>query len=116
MNPVESEYIIMEKAPGVLLSDVWYQLERNEKNAIIQQLVDLQVLLASKSVSAHGCLFYRENIPQNLACSLEEAKDLDPRFTVGPLVHPALWEDGRSNLDVWKGPCQTTPLSPPMLE
>ncbi|KAK5075730.1 hypothetical protein LTR70_010042 [Exophiala xenobiotica] len=94
-NEAGSEYIIMEKAEGQLLSGVWYQLGRDGKSAIIQQLVDLQVLLASKPFTAHGCLFYQGDISLNMSCPREVPGDLNRRFTLGPLALPALWEDGR---------------------
>jgi hypothetical protein len=95
----------MEIAEGSILSDLWYQLERESKNKIIQQVVDLQVLLTSKPFASHGSMFYTEDIPTEIACQSDVPGDLLRRFTIGPLVHPELWEDGRDSSDVHKGPC-----------
>lgn len=95
----------MEIAEGSILSDLWYKLDRESKNTIIQQLVDLQVLLTSNSFASHGSMYYREGIPKEIACQSNIPGDLLRRFTIGPLVHPALWEDGRDSSDVHKGPC-----------
>ena len=45
--------IVMEKAKGTLVSDCWYSLEKDRKNRIIRQIVDLEALLASKCFTMH---------------------------------------------------------------
>ncbi|RMZ82285.1 hypothetical protein DV738_g1877, partial [Chaetothyriales sp. CBS 135597] len=103
-NAVGSEYIIMEKAKGKLLSECWYSLEREAKNHIISQIVDLEDLMASQSFAAHGCLFYQEDIPTESQHPITTTGDTMPKFAIGPSVHPSLWEDERSQLHVHKGP------------
>lgn len=70
-NPVGAEYIIMEKAKGTVLSELWYQLPRPAKNEIIRQVIDFEVKLAATPFSAHGCLFYQNDITEHLSCELE---------------------------------------------
>lgn len=89
----------MEKASGVLLSDIWHQMKRYAKYAIIRQLVDIQKSLSSKHSTMHGVLFYRKDISSGLSGAFDRI------FTIGPLVHPTLWPDGRSESDICKGPC-----------
>lgn len=103
-NPVGAEYIIMEKAKGTVLSELWYQLPRSAKNEVIQQVVDLEVKLSATSFPAHGCLFYQTDIPERLSYELGTPGDKYQQFRLGPIVHPGLWEDGRQELEVCRGP------------
>ena len=98
----------MEKAKGVVLSELWYQLPRPAKNEIIQQVIDFEVKLAATPFSAHGCLFYQNDIPEHLSCELEIPGDRCQQFQLRPAVDPDLWEDGRQELEVPRGPCQNT--------
>ncbi|KAL3485358.1 hypothetical protein BJX62DRAFT_243005 [Aspergillus germanicus] len=42
-NPVESEYVIMEEAPGVKLHDVWNDLDIKKKAAIVKLCADMDI-------------------------------------------------------------------------
>lgn len=95
----------MEKAKGVLLSEHWYSLKRDAKNTIISQIVDLEGLLASKPFTAHGCLFYQQDISAERRYPTGFAGDTMQKFALGPLVDPELWADGRERLHIHKGPC-----------
>lgn len=96
----------MEKSKGALLSGLWYQLPRSAKYEIIQHVVDLEVKLAATTFPAHGSLFYQKDIPEHLSFELEIPGDRYKQFRLGPVVDPGLWEDGRQELEVYKGPCQ----------
>ena len=76
------------------------------KNEIIQQLVDLKVKLAATAFPAHGCLFYQKDIPEHLSFELDIPGDKYKQLRLGPVVDPGLWEDGRQELEVYRGPCQ----------
>jgi hypothetical protein len=97
----------MEKAKGALLGELWYQLPRPAKNDIIEQIVNLETLLASRPFPAHGCLFYTDNVPKPSDYEFKIPGDTLQTFSLGPVVDPVLWEDGRANLDTYKGPCQS---------
>ena len=96
----------MEKAKGTVLSDCWHKLKRTAKNKIIEQIIDLQLLFSSKPFPAHGCLFFKEDVPAEKLCLSDVPSDPLQRYTIGPSVDPTLWEDGRNELNVHKGPCQ----------
>lgn len=96
----------MEKAKGTVLSECWCSLSRDAKNKIIEQVVDLEVLLASRSFAAHGSLFYQKDVPVESVPLTNIEGDTAQKLAIGPVVHPALWEDGRERLNVHKGPCK----------
>ena len=95
----------MEKAKGVILSDCWRDLARAAKNKIIEQIVNLQLSFSSRAFPAHGCLFFKEDVPAEKLSFSNVPSDPSQRYTIGPLVDPTLWEDGRNELNVHKGPC-----------
>jgi hypothetical protein len=97
----------MEKAKGALLGELWYQLPRPAKNGIIEQIVNLETLLASRPFPAHGYLFYTDNVPAPSDYKFKIPGDTRQTFSLGPAVDPVLWEDERANLDTYKGPCQS---------
>ncbi|KAL1856153.1 hypothetical protein Plec18170_004022 [Paecilomyces lecythidis] len=105
-NDVGCEYIIMEKAKGVPLGDVWNQLARPLKNKFIKQVVDMEVKLASTSFSQHGCIYYAHDLSMEHrsknACVLP--KDGENEFCIGPVVDPLLWSEERLEVDISRGP------------
>ena len=62
-NPVRSEYIIMEEASGIVLAEVWDEMNIDEKDSIVEQLVELQKKLCSFD-RYDLLLWLRINIPE----------------------------------------------------
>ncbi|RAL17488.1 uncharacterized protein BO97DRAFT_439377 [Aspergillus homomorphus CBS 101889] len=105
VNPVGSEYIIMEKARGTALGDVWYRLPSPSKHKIIQQVVALETKLVSTSFPAHGCIYYPQDLPSKHSKYLIPLDGDSPRrFRVGPVVDPVFWLDGRAGMELSRGP------------
>ncbi|RMD41563.1 hypothetical protein DV735_g3561, partial [Chaetothyriales sp. CBS 134920] len=98
-NAVGSEYIIMEKAKGTLLSDCWYSLKREDKNHIISQIVNLETLLASRSFEAHGCIFYQEDIPTKWQHTAQAAGDTKLKFAIGTNLVSYATDIGNNELE-----------------
>ncbi|EEP81246.1 predicted protein [Uncinocarpus reesii 1704] len=59
-NKVGSEYIIMEKAPGVQLYERWADMTGESKIALVNNLVRLESQLASIQFPEFGSLFLRD--------------------------------------------------------
>lgn len=57
-NPVQSEYIIMEEAAGVQLSQVWDTLPLKTKLEIVKDLVNIEKKLLSISFTRYGSLYF----------------------------------------------------------
>lgn len=106
-NPVGSEYIIMEKAKGTALGDVWYRLPGSSKHKFIRQVVDLEAKLVSVPFPAHGCIYYAQDLPTAYSKSqLLLCGDGLKKFCIGPAVDPVLWSDGRAEMGLCWGPCE----------
>ncbi|KAJ0419544.1 kinase-like domain-containing protein [Aspergillus carlsbadensis] len=108
-TPVEAEYIIEEKAPGVRLGSVWNEWPRELKLQIIVQVAELENKLTTVSFDRHGCIYFKED----LRALVGEAEDihtanLEPgvleRFAIGPLTTNELWRDARKVMELDRGP------------
>lgn len=102
-----SEYIIMEKAKGTALGDVWYRLPSSSKHKIIGQVVELEAKLASLSFPGHGCIYYTQDLPTRYSKDqLSLYGDDMKKFCIGPVVDPIFWSDGRAEMELYQGPCK----------
>ncbi|KAE8352381.1 kinase-like domain-containing protein [Aspergillus coremiiformis] len=105
LNPVGSEYIIMEKAKGTALGDIWYRLSSPSKHKFIRQVVELEATLASVPFPEHGCLYYTQDLPTNyFKNQLSLCGDGLKKFCIGPVVDPIFWSDGRAEMERCQGP------------
>ncbi|KAE8356827.1 phosphotransferase enzyme family protein [Aspergillus coremiiformis] len=91
-SPVGAEYIIMEKVPGVQLSQLWTEMHQLKKSQIVTQLVQFDQALASNPFSEYGSLYYTDH----------EARS--DSFVVGPTTNRKYYDDGRRALGLDRGP------------
>ncbi|KAE8355998.1 kinase-like domain-containing protein [Aspergillus coremiiformis] len=110
-NPVQSEYIIMEEAPGEKLEDVWDDLAIEQRILIMKDLVSLEKKMISMSFNSYGNLYYAsEAIPG--AAAAEVVGDLPAevknavmrRFAIGPAAERAFWNRERAVMNIDRGP------------
>ncbi|KAL8815880.1 MAG: hypothetical protein Q9223_005034 [Gallowayella weberi] len=92
-NTIGTEFIVMDKAPGVELQHVWQGLDHNQKYDIVEAVVKLETKLKSSTFDAIGSLYYTD-------------EDLDlrsRRFVVGPTTERWVF-DGRGEDACDRGP------------
>ena len=109
-NPVGAEYIIMEKAPGIQLFQVWHKLTEVDRLSLIKGLTQLESQFAALRFPAYGSLYFRHSISKaSERILLDSIVDPNGSFCVGPACGPA-WTDGLSTADIQPdidaGPCQ----------
>ncbi|CAB4386864.1 unnamed protein product [Rhizophagus irregularis] len=92
-NLVGQEYIIMERLPGISLSDVWNNYNINEKKNILLQIINIQCILKNQKFSKIGGIFYDNNI-----------KD----FIIGQVTEETFFSEKRSELNIKRGPFNNT--------
>ncbi|GKZ19282.1 hypothetical protein AbraIFM66951_011424 [Aspergillus brasiliensis] len=85
-NPVGSEYILMEKAHGKQLVDVWGEMNQLQQFRLVQCLVRLESQLAALEFPAYGNLYFRRFGPQDSARTVS----IDDEYCVGP-AYSASW-------------------------
>jgi aminoglycoside phosphotransferase (APT) family kinase protein len=120
-NEAETEYILMEYAEGVDLSQIWFDLKEDEIISLKDQLAKVESTMMSISFPAGGSIYYARDLKElsgNEGIPLEEDNEGIPldeqiesislekvRFCIGPDVSVPLWYGRREQLDVFRGPC-----------
>ncbi|KAJ5155011.1 Aminoglycoside phosphotransferase [Penicillium coprophilum] len=83
-NAVGAQYIIMEKASGVQLYEVWGKMSDFDKLQLIRNLTKLEAQLSAIRFPAYGGLYLQKET--NILKSIPLDKDIDPTgsFCIGP--------------------------------
>ncbi|KAI0792840.1 kinase-like domain-containing protein [Abortiporus biennis] len=108
-SSVGAEYILMEKAPGVVLEDIWENLGLDQRKTIVTQLTDIQLKFSTVQFSHYGNLYFRNDVqgyPHTDQVFVDPAIDSETgsKFSIGPSVHWELWRGTRAKLNVDRGP------------
>ncbi|KAL2798420.1 kinase-like domain-containing protein [Aspergillus keveii] len=98
-SKLSAEYIVMEKAPGMELSQKWDELKPREKLSIVKQVAAITSTLARSQFPYHGALYKRRDL------STSESIVVDNEFVMGPSTGRAWSDDRRGDVDVPRGPC-----------
>jgi hypothetical protein len=98
-NKVGAEYIIMEKALGIQLKEVWDTMSHKQKCRFLADLVSIEAKMVSTSVDSYGALYYNGDVPD---AKLVRGK---AKFCLGPSVRRSFWEGERAGMDIDRGPC-----------
>jgi hypothetical protein len=100
----------MEKQPGVMLNDVWDNMEGSQKAEILKQVVSFEKTLASTRFTKFGSLYYKQDVPQSDSttplyidgnCNAVH----NTEFEIGPTNHRSFFDFGKGALDIDRGPC-----------
>ncbi|KAF8337850.1 protein kinase subdomain-containing protein PKL CAK Fmp29 [Amanita rubescens] len=105
-NVAETEYIFMEFVEATSLSDIWFDLGEEDIISVSCQLAELESKMMSIAFPAGGSLYYTkdlENVAGRPCIPLE-----DKRFCIGPDTALPLWYGRRSQLDVDRGPYESS--------
>lgn len=106
-NLVESDYIIMEKAEGVELDEVWNSLTLDLKRNVVSELVRIEKLYMKKIRGGYGSLYYRSDAEADKSRDLYVDGVRDEKFVLGPATPTSFWRDGKVDMDsIDRGPCE----------
>ncbi|RAL05584.1 phosphotransferase family protein [Aspergillus ibericus CBS 121593] len=91
-NPVGAEYIIMEKVPGIALSERWEAMNMLQRYKIIDRIIEVEKELEELKFPAYGSLYLRQSVPDGY-CHYPLPPQLDPTglFCVGPSCNRSMW-------------------------
>lgn len=111
-NPVGAEYIIMKKAKGRQLSEIWTDMSDTHKSELVKNLVSVEARMAKSRLKNYGSLYFRDL--HSVGTRNDNADDVlmdsvgneQSRFIVGPTVERSFWEGGCDGLDIDRGPCE----------
>ncbi|KAH8648313.1 phosphotransferase enzyme family protein [Tricladium varicosporioides] len=101
-NPVQAEYIVMEEAPGIPLANVWGDMGLQSKDKVIEDLVDIEKKLLSVGFFP-GC----KKAEVSSEVSIELKREVEERFTIGPVVDHVFWRRERVSMSIERGPWKT---------
>lgn len=110
-NAVGAEYIIMEKQPGIVLSDVWGEITGKQKARVVQQIAEIEITLASAKFTKYEAIYYKQDLPasdNNIPLYINNTGDevLSSDFGIGPTNHRSFFDFGKGQLDIDRGPCR----------
>ncbi|KAF1912816.1 kinase-like domain-containing protein [Ampelomyces quisqualis] len=97
-SDVGAEYIVMEECPGIELSRLWDDLAAKQKIDIVRQLATFSTRLSKARFAYYGSLYYAKDIPEITGT------EVDSTFSVGPTTSRTWFDDGRGDVDVFRGP------------
>lgn len=108
-NPARTEYIILEKASGQQLNEVWDALEGPQQSTLARKFAELESKLATVRFPGYGALYLPDALP---AAPQTHARtriiDIDDTYCLGPMYHGA-WPGGFSEdpdaYAEYSGPC-----------
>ena len=108
---VGTEFIIMDKVPGVELSSRWSNLTYDQWQPLVMETVDLTARFCTRKFSQIGSIFYKEDVSKELQkrplyAEGEEMDEASEKFRIGPLVDWSVWRGDRAKLTkADRGPC-----------
>lgn len=110
-NPVGVEYIIMEKAKGVLLETMLPEMDIKQRWDLAQAVTEYQLRWVEAGFQSYGSLYYRLDLPTNSANSaaLLNSPEADmERFAIGPTTDRISTVGRKIPLDFDLGPCRSS--------
>ncbi|EIN13544.1 hypothetical protein PUNSTDRAFT_117288, partial [Punctularia strigosozonata HHB-11173 SS5] len=108
-SEVGSSYMIMEKLPGVPLSDRWYSLTAKEAWDVMDSTIQMEKTMRCVQFSQIGSLYFKEDVSEELQSRRLYASDVpdddaSDRYRIGPTVEYDFWRGERKNLNIDRGP------------
>ncbi|EIN13546.1 hypothetical protein PUNSTDRAFT_129226 [Punctularia strigosozonata HHB-11173 SS5] len=110
-SEVGSSYIIMERSPGVPLTDVRYSAVGGRElfDHVINPVISMEKIVGGPRFSQIGSLYFKEDVSDELKSRRlyapdvpdDEASDI---YRIGPTVQHDFWKDERKDLDIDRGP------------
>ncbi|CAA7266098.1 unnamed protein product [Cyclocybe aegerita] len=109
-NGVDSAYIIMEKATGVCLQDVWPSMSLMMKRNVAEKLAELEKQYDIPLSGGYGALYYRRDIDPESSRDLFTDGVRESEFVLGPMTPTSFWRDGKAEMEgVDRGPWDEDP-------
>ncbi|KAL8868093.1 MAG: hypothetical protein Q9174_005223, partial [Haloplaca sp. 1 TL-2023] len=113
-NAVGAEYIIMEKAAGVELSNFWEKLAFKQKRVLIEDIVRMEKSFTSSAFPAFGSLYYAHQLDAKTTTFPVTSQGMNTlasseHFVIGPTTDRHSFADGRGKIQCDRGPWPNLP-------
>ncbi|KAH9882738.1 hypothetical protein J1614_000103 [Plenodomus biglobosus] len=108
-NDVGTEYVLMEKAPGVCLSSRWLDLKEKEMRNIAHSFMQIETKLFELPFSATGSIYFKKYLdvlaPHLQAPLYKEGNSSETsQFCIGPIADYMFWYGRKKGLELNRGP------------
>jgi hypothetical protein len=90
---VGAEYIIMEKVPGLKLSQVWNDTDGFESAKILEKLTQFDKEPSTNPSQEYGSLYYNADWDSS-----------NGKFVVGPTTNKKYFDDERGKMNIYRCP------------
>lgn len=104
---VGSEYIIMEKAEGVSLLEVWDNMTLKQRGNVIAELVSIDKKMLDIQFSGYGSIFLEDDMAESVKSLPINSDERFSRYRIGPCVRRDFWKGERMSLPIDRGPCKS---------
>ena len=106
-NPVGAEYMIMEKARGTELQNIWYSMDIKQRMDTVGKIANFEKRLLELPLPAYGSIYFKDTEiigdANKVDIVTEAARE---KFCVGPSTEYLWWYQGRNRLSVQQGSCE----------
>ncbi|KAK2771974.1 hypothetical protein FQN53_004833 [Emmonsiellopsis sp. PD_33] len=99
-NPVEAEYIIMERLCGDSLSQRWPGLSTAEMKDVLKQIIHIETKLFSYKFPAYGSLYHTRDVAGISHIRIPGSD----QFCIGPIAKRQFWFGERKDMSLDRGP------------
>ncbi|KDQ13349.1 hypothetical protein BOTBODRAFT_111670 [Botryobasidium botryosum FD-172 SS1] len=108
-NDVGAAYIIMEKLPGVPLSERWLDLDAPQNRALTTKIIGVEKKFSEIQFSQIGSLYFKEDVAPELQerplyAAGVPGDEASERFRIGPTLQREFWRGERAEMDTDRGP------------
>ncbi|PPJ57908.1 hypothetical protein CBER1_09945 [Cercospora berteroae] len=104
-NAAGCDYIIMEKAHGRCLGDIWFEMSDKDRVRLLGDIADYEAKLSQICLPAFGSVYYEQDLP--VAFKRIRIENQPLRCCIGPDVSLKNWFGSRESLDIPRGPAFT---------
>jgi len=117
INPVGTDYIIMEEVSGIKLDERWKKFDSADDVApVMTGISDVEARFESLRFSRIGSLYFKEDVSANLhkvplfsGAIDETSRRLSEKYCIGPLINDQWWRGERAHMALDRGPCNYLP-------
>lgn len=108
-NPVGAEYMIMEKADGEVLRDIWYSMDPAQQENLAEDIVRIEKKLFDIQLpNAFGSIYYTDAMPDRRSRMTIYKDQKKTEFCIGPSIKQSWWRTGGQEIKpVDRRPCMS---------
>jgi len=103
-NPVEAEFMIMEKLPGRPIRDRWFDLTEDQRLKIISGVVQTELKLSKIDLPVYGSVYYERDLPADVSRTVITPTSDIKGLCIGPHVSLRWWYKERDSIRIDRGP------------